>query len=88
LARADAQEFVRAATARVRGGGLSVVALDTELLGRIPIDTRLLEGSDAGVPLVASHPDVPAAKAIIQIAEQLSAKARSIVGRSLPLSVS
>ena len=32
-ARTDAQEFVRAAAARVRGGGLSVVALDTELLG-------------------------------------------------------
>jgi 1,4-alpha-glucan branching enzyme len=32
-ARADAQEFVGEAAARVRGGGLSVVALDTELLG-------------------------------------------------------
>jgi 1,4-alpha-glucan branching enzyme len=32
-ARSDAQEFVAQAAARVRGGGLSVVALDTELLG-------------------------------------------------------
>jgi len=32
-ARADAQDFVARAAARVRGGGLCVVALDTELLG-------------------------------------------------------
>jgi 1,4-alpha-glucan branching enzyme len=32
-ARADAEDFVARAAARVRGGGLCVVALDTELLG-------------------------------------------------------
>jgi 1,4-alpha-glucan branching enzyme len=32
-ARADAEDFVARAADRVRGGGLSVVALDTELLG-------------------------------------------------------
>ena len=32
-ARADARDFVARAAARVRGGGLAVVALDTELLG-------------------------------------------------------
>jgi ATP-binding protein involved in chromosome partitioning len=71
------------------GGGQELAdALETELLGRIPIDPRLREGSDAGVPLVVSHPDVPAAQAITRVAEQLSARARSLVGRSLPLSVS
>jgi ATP-binding protein involved in chromosome partitioning len=71
------------------GGGAELAeALDTELLGRIPIDTRLLEGSDAGTPLVVSDPDVPAAQAIVSVAEQLTQRQRSMVGRPLPLSVS
>ncbi len=71
------------------GGGEELAeALDTELLGRIPIDPRLREGSDAGVPLVISDPEAPSAKAISAVAEHLAASARSIVGRSLPLSVS
>jgi ATP-binding protein involved in chromosome partitioning len=71
------------------GGGTELAeALDTQLLGRIPIDTRLLEGSDAGTPLVVSDPDVPAAQAIRSVAEQLTQRQRSMVGRPLPLSVS
>jgi ATP-binding protein involved in chromosome partitioning len=70
------------------GGDELAEALDTELLGRIPIDPRLREGGDAGAPLLVTHPDVPASQAIRSIAEQISAKKRSIVGRSLPLSVS
>jgi ATP-binding protein involved in chromosome partitioning len=71
------------------GGGAALAEeLGTELLGRIPIDPRLREASDIGIPLVASDPDVPAAQAIRRVAEQLAAKARSVVGRKLPLSVS
>ena len=71
------------------GGGRELAeALGTELLGRIPIDVRLREGADEGTPLVVSHPDVPAAQAITKVAEQLAARSRSLVGRSLPLSVS
>jgi ATP-binding protein involved in chromosome partitioning len=71
------------------GGGQELAdALGTELLGRIPIDPRMVTASDAGTPLVISHPDVPASQALIAVAEQLSAKSRSIVGRSLPLTVS
>jgi ATP-binding protein involved in chromosome partitioning len=71
------------------GGGTELAqALDTELLGRIPIDTRLLEGSDAGTPLVVSNPDVPAAQAIVSVAEQITQRQRSMIGRPLPLSVS
>ncbi|MCC5948689.1 MAG: Mrp/NBP35 family ATP-binding protein [Nitriliruptoraceae bacterium] len=70
------------------GGGEELAeALDTQMLGRIPIDPRLREGGDAGVPLVVSHPEVPASQAILAVADQLAASARSIVGRSLPLSV-
>jgi ATP-binding protein involved in chromosome partitioning len=71
------------------GGGAELAeALDTELLGRIPIDPRLREGGDRGIPLVVSDPDVPAAVAIREIAERLAVGASSIVGRSLPLTVS
>ncbi len=71
------------------GGGEELAeALGTDLLGRIPIDPRLREGSDEGVPLVVSQPDAPAAVAISQIATTLSNRARSVVGRSLPLTVS
>jgi ATP-binding protein involved in chromosome partitioning len=70
------------------GGGQELAdALGTELLGRIPIDPRIVEAGDAGLPLVVSHPDVPASLAITEVARQLAAKATSIVGRSLPLSV-
>ena len=70
------------------GGGQELAeALETDLLGRIPIDPAWREASDAGVPLVVSHPDVPAAVAISQIAADLAARSRSIVGRSLPLTM-
>jgi ATP-binding protein involved in chromosome partitioning len=70
------------------GGGQELAeALDTELLGRIPIDPRIVEASDAGTPLVVSNPDVPAAQAITEVARQIAARKSSIVGRSLPLSV-
>ena len=71
------------------GGGQELAdALGTELLGRIPIDPRLTEGGDAGVPMVVSDPELPAAQALTSVAEQLAARSRSLVGRSLPLSVS
>ena len=70
------------------GGDELAEALGTQLLGRIPIDTRLREGGDAGVPLVLSHPDVPASIAIRDIATGIAANAKSLVGRSLPLAMS
>jgi ATP-binding protein involved in chromosome partitioning len=70
------------------GGGQELAdALGTELLGRIPIDPRLREGGDDGVPLVVSDPDVPAAAAITAVAERLAGRTGSLVGRALPLSV-
>jgi ATP-binding protein involved in chromosome partitioning len=56
------------------------------LLGQVPLDTRLREGGDAGVPLVLSAPDAPAALALTKIAAELGAKARGLAGRSLGLS--
>ena len=70
------------------GGGEELAeALDTDLLGSVPIDVRLREGSDAGVPLVVSNPDAPAAREIREIAKRLGAQKRSVVGRKLPLAI-
>ena len=52
-----------------------------------PFGSRLREGGDAGTPLVVSDPDAPASQAIVELARTLAAKKRSVVGRSLPLSV-
>ncbi|TNY35187.1 Mrp/NBP35 family ATP-binding protein [Thermomonospora catenispora] len=56
------------------------------LLGQIPLDTRLREGGDRGVPLVLSDPDATAAKELRSIAENLAGRSRGLVGRSLGLS--
>ena len=55
------------------------------LLGEIPIDLRLREAGDNGVPLVLSTPQAPAAQELNRIAHQLASSARSLVGRQLGL---
>jgi len=56
------------------------------LLGEIPIDTRLREAGDNGVPLVLSAPDSPAAVELRRIADQIAGRSRSLAGRQLGLS--
>ena len=74
------------------GGGLAVANTLTRLtgaqvplLGEVPIDTRLREAGDLGVPLVLSDPDSPAAQQLRKIAENLSGRSRSLAGRQLGL---
>lgn len=56
------------------------------LLGQIPIDTRLREGADAGVPLVLSAPASPAGAALREVASSLAVRARGLAGMSLNIS--
>lgn len=78
----------------VGGGALVAETLSSELgkevplLGRVPFDVRLREGGDAGVPLVVSEPDSPAARAIGHVADSLAAKPRGLAGMSLGLTPS
>jgi ATP-binding protein involved in chromosome partitioning len=74
------------------GGGEEVAAALTRLsgapvplLGQVPLDVRLREGGDAGVPLVLGSPDVPAALALRKIADELGARGRGLAGRQLGL---
>ena len=67
------------------GGQLLATELDTELLGCIPLDERLREGADEGVPLVLRDPDAPASQVLQDIARKVAKRKTSMVGRSLPL---
>ena len=74
------------------GGGASVAAALSQLggtqvplLGQIPLDVRLREGGDAGMPLVLSDPDSPAGLALRKIADEIGARGRGLAGRHLGL---
>ncbi|HEY2637881.1 MAG TPA: P-loop NTPase, partial [Solirubrobacteraceae bacterium] len=55
------------------GGQLLADELDVPLLGKVPLTMPLREQSDAGLPLVVSDPDDPAAQAIRSVARGLIA---------------
>src|SRR4051794_23711160 len=74
------------------GGGRAVadslsqlLGAPVPLLGSVPIDPRLREGGDNGVPIVLADPTAPAAVAFRDIAAQLAGRTRSLVGRPLSL---
>jgi ATP-binding protein involved in chromosome partitioning len=74
------------------GGGQAVadsltksIGAPVQLLGQIPLDTRLREGGDNGTPVVLGDPDSAAAVALRGIARGLGTRARGLAGRSLGL---
>jgi ATP-binding protein involved in chromosome partitioning len=75
------------------GGGQAVadaltriVGAPVPVLGRVPIDIRLREGGDQGMPLVLSDPEAVAAQELSGIARNLTNRARGLAGRQLGLS--
>src|ERR1700734_996285 len=75
------------------GGGATVAEALSQLsgapvplLGQVPIDVRLREGGDAGVPLVLGDPASPAALALRKIADELGTRSRGLAGRNLGIS--
>jgi ATP-binding protein involved in chromosome partitioning len=74
------------------GGGQAVadsltksIGSPVQLLGQIPLDTRVREGGDNGTPVVLGDPDSAAAVALRGIARGLGTRARGLAGRSLGL---
>ena len=58
-----------------RGGGERTAAeLDTAFLGRIPLDPAIVEGGDAGVPIVVAQLEGPHADAFRAVAEAVVAE--------------
>ena len=75
------------------GGGQTVADALTKvtgtkvpLLGQIPIDLRLREGGDGGVPIVLTEPEAPASQVLREVAERLTVRSRGLVGMSLSVS--
>jgi ATP-binding protein involved in chromosome partitioning len=57
------------------GGGEDLARIaKVPFLGAVPMEQSVRIGGDAGVPVVASHPDSEAAKALKSIAEQVAAR--------------
>ncbi|MDO4762267.1 MAG: Mrp/NBP35 family ATP-binding protein [Corynebacterium sp.] len=76
------------------GGGLAVAqristltGTKVPLLGSIPLDPKLREGGDSGVPIVIGQPESPTAVAIAQVVDQLVTRRESLAGKSLGLGV-
>jgi len=68
------------------GGGERLSAqLGVPLLGSVPLDARVRESGDAGVPLVLADPDSAPAQAMLEIARTLDASRAGGFTRTLPL---
>jgi ATP-binding protein involved in chromosome partitioning len=52
------------------------------LLGEVPMDREILEGSESGMPIVLSNPDSDASKALIDVARRVAGRVSVLaVGR-------
>lgn len=74
------------------GGGATVaeslsrsIGAEVPLLGQIPLDVTLREGSDQGLPVVLGAPDSPSATTLRAVARQLAQRGRGLAGRKLAL---
>jgi ATP-binding protein involved in chromosome partitioning len=58
-----------------RAGGLRLASqTGTEFLGEIPLEIRVRQGGDAGIPIVVADPESPAARALRAIADKVVAR--------------
>lgn len=69
------------------GGARLAVSIDAPLLGQVPLDLPLRAAGDQGVPAMVASPEARSVVELRRIAATLPVVRRSLVGRSLPLSV-
>ena len=67
------------------GGERLATELGVPLLGTVPLDVRVREAGDAGVPLVTCDPDSEPAQAILELARAIDASRAGGFTRTLPL---
>lgn len=65
----------------------TITGTTVPLLASVPLDPQLRVGGDNGTPLVLSHPDSPAARAITSVVDQLIVRKDSLAGKPLGLGV-
>lgn len=56
---------------KVGGGEKIAEELKVPFLGKIPLDPRICETSDDGIPFIVKHPNTPASKSFIDIVEKI-----------------
>jgi ATP-binding protein involved in chromosome partitioning len=65
------------------GGGLRVAQeLGVDFLGELPIDPRIVEGGDRGVPIFVGAPDSEAARRFRELAGQIARKLAVLAERT------
>jgi ATP-binding protein involved in chromosome partitioning len=58
-----------------QGGGRHLAeAAGVPFIGEVPMDPQVRIGGDSGVPIVISHPDSPAAQALVAVAKEIAAR--------------
>ena len=67
------------------GGERTADVLDCKFLGSVPLDPAVVEGGDAGVPIVVSTPDGVHAKAFAGLAEAVAAELSKRQARKLSI---
>ena len=70
---------------RVAGTLSQRFGYDVPVLGRIPLETSLREGGDAGKPIVDSDPTAAAATVLTEVAGRLAGRGRGLAGMQLGL---
>ena len=66
------------------GGEALAAEFAIPFLGRVAFDPRLAAAADVGVPFVTEHADTPAGRALLEIAQRLSAALSPLPGSSPP----
>jgi ATP-binding protein involved in chromosome partitioning len=69
------------------GGEAASSSLNVPFLGEVPLNQRVRESGDEGLPLPVAAPDDPAAAAFSQIARKLAAQVSVRSALSIPLAV-
>jgi ATP-binding protein involved in chromosome partitioning len=65
------------------GGGKKIAAdLDVPFLGEVPIDPRIVEGGDAGTPIVLQAPDADAAQVFRELAGTVARRLAVLADRT------
>ena len=67
------------------GGERTAGVLDCPFLGSVPLDPAVVEGGDAGTPIVVSEPDGPHAEAFTGLAEAVAAELSKRQARKLSI---